>query len=133
MFEHNNRCGGCVVKVLEVSRKIKKLMYYLTGVLMLCLFITTTCHAQTTDKQNIRVEATIGPWNASSNNNGNGADTKEKPNITIPSSNLGSSSKLPQTGEQVRVYTLLLGLMLSLFSLVMLFNVNREKEREYVI
>lgn len=105
--------------------------YYLIGVLMLCFFITTDCHAQTTDKQDIRVEATIGPWNASSNNNGNDAGKKEKPTITIPPSDAGSSAKLPQTGEQMRMYTLLLGWMLSLFSLVMLINVNREKE--YVI
>lgn len=78
-------------------------MYILTGIILINLGITTNCHAQATDTQNVRVEATIGPWDVSSNNQGNGAGTKEKPTIAIPPSDSGSSANLPQTGVKIKV------------------------------
>lgn len=90
--------------------------------------ITTICHAQATDTQNVRVEATLGPWDASSNNQGNDAGTKEKPIIAIPPSDISSSAKLPQTGVKKQGHILLLGMILSIFSLSMFIIVNREKE-----
>lgn len=108
-------------------------MYYLIGVLMVSLFITTNCHAQTTNEQTIQVEAIIGVWDADADantiDNVSDAGTKEKATITITPSDSGSSKKvrLPQTGEQLSVYMMLLGTIVSLFSTVMLIELNREK------
>ncbi|EOZ5808277.1 LPXTG cell wall anchor domain-containing protein [Enterococcus hirae] len=108
-------------------------MYYLIGVLMVSLFITTNCHAQTTNEQMIQVEAIIGVWDADADastiDNVSDAGTKEKATITITPSDSGSSKKvrLPQTGEQLSVYMMLLGTIVSLFSTVMLIELNREK------
>lgn len=103
----------------------------MTGIILINLGITTNCHAQATDTQNVRVEATIGPWDVSSNNQGNGAGTKEKPTIAIPPSDSGSSANLPQTGVtgvKKQGHILAIGLLLSIFSVVMFVTVNREKD-----
>jgi len=110
-------------------------MYCLIGVLMVSLFITTNCHAQTTNEQTIQVEAIIGigAWDtdadASTIDNISDEGTKEKATITITPSDSGSSKKvrLPQTGEQLSVYMMLLGTIVSRFSTVMLIELNREK------
>lgn len=105
---------------------------------MVSLFITTNCHAQTTNEQTVQVEAIIRVWDTdtdtSTNDNASGAGTKEKETITITPSDSGSSSakvKLPQTGEQLSVYMMLLGTIVSLFSTVMLIELNREKTISY--
>lgn len=90
--------------------------------------MTTNCHAQATDTQNVRVEATIGPWDVSSNNQGNDAGTKEKPTIAIPPSDSVSSADLPQTDEKKQGHILAIGLLLAIFSVAMFIIVNREKD-----
>ena len=105
---------------------------------MVSLFITTNCHAQTTNEQTVHVEAIIRAWDrdtdtdtdTSTSDNASGVGTKEQETITITPSDSGSSSakvKLPQTGEQLSVYMMLLGTIVSLFSTVMLIELNREK------
>lgn len=110
------------------ENNIKKIWYILAGILIINFGVTTVCHAQATDTQNIRVEATIGPWDIGSNNQENGDGTKEKPTIAIPPSDSGSSAKLPQTGVIKQGYIVTLGVMLSIFSVAMFIIVNREKD-----
>lgn len=110
------------------ENNIKKILYILAGILLINFGVPTICHAQATDTQNVRVEATIGPWDVSSNNQGNGAGTKEKPTIAIPPSDSGSSAKLPQTGVIKQGYIVAIGVMLSIFSVAMFIIVNREKD-----
>ncbi|OTP12094.1 hypothetical protein A5844_000310 [Enterococcus sp. 10A9_DIV0425] len=110
---------------------MKKIRYYMVGMLMLVLMIPTVCHAQETETQTIRIEATIGDWGTSSDNKGDTGETTPsngEQNVTIPPSKKDSSSNFPRTGELFNNQIALIGLLVSLLALVMIFVTNREKD-----
>ncbi|WP_195513846.1 LPXTG cell wall anchor domain-containing protein [Enterococcus sp. 1001283B150225_161107_E12] len=108
-------------------------MYYMIGVLLLCVMSPTVYHAQQSEIQTVHVEATIGDLgNSSENQDDTGQSTQnEEQQATGPTSKKseGSSSNFPQTGERLTNGIALIGLLLTLFSIGLFYTFNQKEER----